>query len=58
MVDGDVGIVVAPGGRLTLVLTFAITGDRITRVHILAGPDRLARLAIAPLSAPGPRPTA
>jgi RNA polymerase sigma factor (sigma-70 family) len=47
MVDGAVGIVVAPRGRLAVALTFAITDDRITRIQILGDRPGLAALTIA-----------
>jgi RNA polymerase sigma-70 factor (ECF subfamily) len=49
LVDGAVGIVVAPEGRLVLVLRFAVVGDRITEIDIEADPDRLRGLSLAVL---------
>jgi RNA polymerase sigma-70 factor (ECF subfamily) len=49
LVDGGVGIVVAPGGRLALVLRFGIVGDKITAIDIEADPNRLQRLELAVL---------
>jgi RNA polymerase sigma factor (sigma-70 family) len=49
LVDGAVGIVVAPGGRLALVLRFGVVGDRITEIGIEADPDQLAALSLAVL---------
>jgi RNA polymerase sigma-70 factor (ECF subfamily) len=49
LVDGAVGIVVAPGGRLALVLRFGVVGDKITEIYIEADPNRLQRLALAVL---------
>ncbi len=49
LVDGAVGIVVAPGGRLALVLRFGIVGDKITAIDIEADPNRLQRLELAVL---------
>jgi RNA polymerase sigma factor (sigma-70 family) len=46
MVDGAVGIVVAPRGRLTVAMTFTITAGRITRIRILGDPARLAELTV------------
>jgi RNA polymerase sigma factor (sigma-70 family) len=48
-VDGAVGIVVAPGGRLALVLRFGVVGDKITAIDIEADPNRLQRLELAVL---------
>ena len=49
LVDGAVGIVVAPEGRLALVLRFGVVGDKITEIDIEADPDRLQRLELAVL---------
>jgi RNA polymerase sigma factor (sigma-70 family) len=47
LVDGSVGLVVAPGGRLALVLRFAVEGNAITRIGIVADPARLRVLDLA-----------
>jgi RNA polymerase sigma factor (sigma-70 family) len=47
LVDDAVGIVVAPPGRLTLVLTFRVTGDKITSINIDADSARLSRFELA-----------
>jgi RNA polymerase sigma factor (sigma-70 family) len=49
LVDGAVGIVVAPGGRLALVLRFGVVGDKITAIDIEADPNRLQQLELAVL---------
>ena len=49
LVDGEVGIVVARGGRLALVLRFGVVGDKITAIDIEADPNRLQRLELAVL---------
>ncbi len=49
MVDGTVGIVVAPGGRLALVLRFGVVGEKITEIDIEADPDRLSSVSLAVL---------
>jgi RNA polymerase sigma-70 factor (ECF subfamily) len=49
LVDGAVGALVAPGGRLRLVLTFHIVNGRITAYRVIADPDRLARLTLTVL---------
>jgi RNA polymerase sigma-70 factor (ECF subfamily) len=46
LVDGAVGIVVAPRGRLAVAMTFTVTDGRITRIHILGDPAHLAALSI------------
>jgi RNA polymerase sigma-70 factor (ECF subfamily) len=47
LVNGAVGIVVAPNGRLTVVLTFLFRGEKITEIEILADPARLREFEIA-----------
>jgi len=47
LVDGSVGLVVAPRGKLLRALLFELAGDRVARVDVLAAPDRLAALQIA-----------
>jgi RNA polymerase sigma factor (sigma-70 family) len=49
LVDGAVGIVVAPNGKLALVLRFGVTGDKITEIDIEADPQRLRGLSLAVL---------
>jgi RNA polymerase sigma-70 factor (ECF subfamily) len=49
LVDGTVGIVVAPKGKLALVLRFGVVGDKITEVNIEADPKRLRRFRLAVL---------
>jgi len=49
LVDGAVGIVVAPKGNLALVLRFSVAGDKITEIDIDADPQRLRRFSLAVL---------
>jgi RNA polymerase sigma factor (sigma-70 family) len=49
LVDGAVGILVAPRGRLALVLRFRVAGDKITAIDIDADPARLSRVSLAVL---------
>ncbi|RDH77878.1 RNA polymerase subunit sigma-70 [Mycolicibacterium moriokaense] len=49
LVDGAVGIVVAPGGELALVLRFTVVGDKISEIDIEADPVRLRSLDLAVL---------
>jgi RNA polymerase sigma factor (sigma-70 family) len=49
LVDGTVGAVWAPGGQPRVVFAFTADGDRITRIELLADPERLARLELATL---------
>ncbi len=44
-VNGDVGVVSRlPDGRMLSVMAFAIAGDQVVEMNILADPDRLQRL--------------
>jgi len=47
LVNGSVGIVVAPQGRLALVLRFGIVDDAITEISIDADPETLRSLDLA-----------
>ncbi|HEY7134849.1 MAG TPA: sigma factor-like helix-turn-helix DNA-binding protein, partial [Acidimicrobiia bacterium] len=49
LVDGDVGIVVAPRGRLRMALVISIDGDRIAAYELVADPGRLRTLRLAVL---------
>lgn len=49
LVNGRPGVVVAPGGRLLLVLQLTIEAGRIAVIDALADPERLARLDLAVL---------
>lgn len=49
LIDGSVGLVMAPRGRLQLVLTFTITEGRITGIDVIAEPERLRELELAVL---------
>ena len=49
LVDGAVGVVVAPNGRLMLALRVTIASGRIAGIEVIADPDRLARLEFAVL---------
>ncbi|WP_086708216.1 sigma-70 family RNA polymerase sigma factor [Streptomyces antimycoticus] len=46
LVNGAVGIVVAPRGRLLLALTLTVEDERITAYEVIADPGRLSRLAL------------
>ncbi len=48
LINGSPGIVLAPG-RLVLALAFTIPDDRITRIEVIADPDRLSQLDLAVL---------
>jgi RNA polymerase sigma-70 factor (ECF subfamily) len=49
MVDGDVGLLIAPAGRLRLALTFRVEDDRVAAYELIADPARLASLELAVL---------
>jgi RNA polymerase sigma factor (sigma-70 family) len=51
LVDGAVGVVVAPRGRLVLALAVAVDGERVTAYEVIADPARLAALHVTLLSA-------
>lgn len=51
LVNGTVGLIMAPRGRLTLALTFRTVGERIAEIDIIADPDRLHTLDIGVLDA-------
>lgn len=46
LIDGAVGIVIAPQGKLVRALCFTLAGDRIARVEAIADPAQLAALEI------------
>jgi len=50
-VDGSVGVVYAPVGRLQIVLTFTVstTTRKISAIDVIADPGRLRRLRLAVL---------
>ncbi len=47
LVNGVPGIVYAPGGRVTVVLAFTFTGDKISGIDVIGDPGRLAALELA-----------
>jgi RNA polymerase sigma factor (sigma-70 family) len=50
LLDGNVGIVYAPGGRLELVLAFTVSNaKKITAIDVIADPARLRRMQLAVL---------
>jgi hypothetical protein len=50
LVDGGVGLVFAPGGRLFRVLQFTITRGKIVKVDVVADPARLREFDLAVLN--------
>ncbi|MCF3148296.1 sigma factor [Streptomyces platensis] len=51
LVNGTVGILVAPRGRLLLVLTLTVEGERITAYEVIADPEHVRHLDLAVLDA-------
>jgi RNA polymerase sigma-70 factor (ECF subfamily) len=49
LVDGALGVVVAPQGRLLLALKLTFAGDRIAAIEVVADPDRLGALELSTL---------
>ncbi len=49
LLDGVVGLVIAPRGRLIRALAFTVAGGRITEIDVIADTDRLRRLEVAVL---------
>ncbi len=49
LIDGAVGVVVAPSGRLMLVLVVTIADGKITGIDVVADPERLGKLELAVL---------
>jgi RNA polymerase sigma-70 factor (ECF subfamily) len=47
LVDGRLGVVVAPAGRLVIVLRLTIEGDRIAAIDVIGEPSRLRALRLA-----------
>jgi RNA polymerase sigma factor (sigma-70 family) len=47
LVDGAVGVVVTPRGRLLMVLDFKIRGGKIVEIDAVADPERLNQLDLA-----------
>jgi RNA polymerase sigma-70 factor (ECF subfamily) len=49
LIDGSVGLVLAPRGKLLRVLTFTFANAKVTRVEVIGDPARLGELDIAVL---------
>jgi RNA polymerase sigma-70 factor (ECF subfamily) len=49
LVNGTVGVVVAPLGRLLLVMAFKVRGQKIVGIDVIADPERLRQLNLAVL---------
>ncbi|VVJ24502.1 Putative RNA polymerase sigma factor [Amycolatopsis camponoti] len=50
LVDGAVGVVVAPRGRLVLALAVTVEGERVAAYEVIADPARLAALHVTLLA--------
>lgn len=50
LVDGTVGVVVAPYGRLRYVAQFTITGGKIAQINVMADPVVLRQVHLSVLS--------
>ena len=53
LVDGTVGVIVAPHGHLVVALTFTIKGNKIAEYDVIADPARLQQLDLAILNYTG-----
>jgi RNA polymerase sigma-70 factor (ECF subfamily) len=50
LVNGEAGVIVAPRGRLLMVLRFTIANGKIVQIEAIADPDRLRQLNLAILT--------
>ncbi len=54
LIDGSVGLILAPRGRLSRALTFTFTNAKVTQLEVIGDPARLRELDIAVLAAEQP----
>jgi RNA polymerase sigma factor (sigma-70 family) len=47
LLDGNPGLVMAPGGQLTRALLFSFAGDRVASIEVIADPVRLRELDVS-----------
>ena len=47
LVDGELGLVAAPGGRLFRVLRLTFKGDKISQIEVVGDPARLEEFELA-----------
>jgi RNA polymerase sigma-70 factor (ECF subfamily) len=47
LVNGAIGLVMAPRGQLSRALTFTIANGRITAIEVIGNPARLAELDVS-----------
>jgi RNA polymerase sigma-70 factor (ECF subfamily) len=52
LVNGSIGLVYAPQGRLVRVVTFEIVGEKIVSANVITNPERLRQLDLSALSHP------
>jgi RNA polymerase sigma-70 factor, ECF subfamily len=50
LVDGRVGLVVAPRGRLLVAIALTVKGEKVSEIDAIADPWRLRRLDLAVLA--------
>jgi RNA polymerase sigma-70 factor, ECF subfamily len=50
LVNGKVGLVFPPQGKLVRALNFTFTADRIARIEVVSDPERLRQLDLAVLT--------
>jgi RNA polymerase sigma-70 factor (ECF subfamily) len=49
LVNGEIGVVVAPLGRLMMILSFAVRGGKVVSIEAIAEPERVDELDLAVL---------
>lgn len=47
LVDGVIGVAVAPRGQLAMVIKVGFDGDRIATLDVISDPDRLREIDLA-----------
>ena len=47
LVNGAIGVVVAPQGRLVRALRFTVVDERITEIEVIGNPARLGELDVS-----------
>ena len=50
LINGSIGLILAPRGKLSRAVTFSFRNEKVTRVEIIGDPARLRELDIAVLS--------
>jgi RNA polymerase sigma-70 factor (ECF subfamily) len=50
LIDGTLGLVIAPKGRLFRVLRFTLADEKIAAIEVIGNPDRLRQLQLAVLA--------